>query len=57
MASPEPATQSGTPQQPSGQQPQQAIDVKQLAERVYRLMLADLRLQQARDGRTNHKRR
>jgi hypothetical protein len=43
---------SGTPR-PSSDEPKEAppVDVKLLAEKVYRLMLADLRLAQARSGR------
>jgi len=43
---------SGQPA-PGGQagQPAPAVDVQQLAERVYRLMLAELRLEQARGQR------
>jgi hypothetical protein len=42
----------GTPR-PSPDQPKEAppIDVKLLAEKVYRLMMVDLRLAQARSGR------
>lgn len=39
----------GAQQQPEGGQPPQ-IDLHLLAEKVYRLMLADLRLEQARSG-------
>ena len=35
----------------------QKIDIQALAEKVYRLMLADVRLEQARDTRSSHKRR
>jgi hypothetical protein len=34
-----------------GRQPAPAVDIQQLAERVYRLMLAELRLEQARGQR------
>ena len=36
----------------NGQGQARAIDMKQLAERVYRLMLEDLRLERARGERT-----
>lgn len=36
------------PPAPPAQPPASPIDLHQLAERVYRLMLADLRLEQAR---------
>jgi hypothetical protein len=45
---PAPAPQSGAGPAQSPQAPQ--IDIKALAEKVYRLMLADLRLTQARAG-------
>ena len=50
MESSEQPTQSGAA---PGAQPgrQAAIDIQQLAERVYRLMLAELRLEQARGQR------
>jgi hypothetical protein len=40
--------------QQSAKQPQQlsAHELKQLAEKVYRLMLADLRMEQARTGQS-----
>lgn len=47
MAQNEPQT---APAAPAEGQPGAAIDLKQLAERVYQLMLADLRLQRARGG-------
>jgi len=41
--------------QPSQAQPQ--VDLHLLAEKVYRLMLADLRLEQARSAKPTSKRR
>lgn len=49
MAQPEPQPQSGPAPEP-GAQPAAPIDLKLLAERVYQLMLADLRLDRARGG-------
>jgi hypothetical protein len=47
----EPAAQNGqqAPQKPEGRPA--AVDLQQLAERVYRLMLADLRMDRARGER------
>ena len=45
--------EAAPPQQGQGQQ----IDLRQLAEKVYQLMLADLRLEQARSAKPTEKRR
>lgn len=47
----------GPDTQPEPQRPAPEIDVKLLAEKVYRLLLADLRLAQARGERPTHGRR
>jgi len=50
MIQPEPQPQLGSVQSPPQQQAAQ-VDLAQLAERVYRLMLAELRLEQRRGAR------
>jgi hypothetical protein len=47
----EPAARSGEPAPQKQDRPTAAVDIQQLAERVYRLMLADLRLERARGER------
>jgi hypothetical protein len=44
--------QSPRPTERRAEQQAQPIDLRALAERVYRLMLEDLRLEQARSGRS-----
>ena len=44
-------THDAQPAPPDGQQPPAELDVAQLADKVYRLMLADLRLGLARGER------
>ncbi|MBK9710616.1 MAG: hypothetical protein IPO81_04660 [Kouleothrix sp.] len=52
MPTAEPNAQGGAqPPAEAAQQPAPAIDMQQLAERVYRLMLEDLRLERARGER------
>ena len=45
---PEAETKERSADRPKGEQP--PIDVGRLADRVYRLMLADVRLERARNG-------
>jgi len=52
MAAHDHNNQANAPAAEDGQKSAPAIDVKQLAERVYRLMLEDLRLERARGERT-----
>ncbi len=40
--------ETGTQQPPDGETAQTAIDIEALAEKVYRLMLAEIRLDRAR---------
>jgi hypothetical protein len=42
--------EAARPQEPPKAQPARPIDVQKLAEKVYQLMLADLRREQARSG-------
>jgi hypothetical protein len=49
--SPEPPAEAGPPRGEAGRPGEPTVDVRRLAEKVYRLMLADLRLEQARGAR------
>ena len=51
METSEPAARSGDVAPPKTDGRPAAVDIQQLAERVYRLMLADLRLERARGER------
>ncbi len=50
-SSEQPAPGGTVPGAQPARQPAPAVNIQQLAERVYRLMLADLRLEQARGQR------
>jgi hypothetical protein len=50
-------TDAARPQEPPKAQPTRPIDVQKLAEKVYQLMLADLRREQARTGAVPRKER
>ena len=50
-SSEQPANGQAAPGAQAGPPPAPAVDLQQLAERVYRLMLAELRLEQARGQR------
>ena len=52
MASDAPAVGPGSGSSPPGGSQPAAIDLEQLADRIYRLMQAELRLETARGGRS-----
>jgi hypothetical protein len=50
-------TDAARPQEPPKVQPARPIDIQKLAEKVYQLMLADLRRERARSGSVPRKER
>ena len=50
------AETNSTPGQPAPKQQRQSIDLQKLADNVYRLMLADIRLERARGVYTTRRR-
>lgn len=55
MTQPEPQPGASPQDQPEERQQAAEVDIKQLAERVYRLMLADLRLEKARGAQATRR--
>jgi hypothetical protein len=51
MSNPEPPSAAPASERRTEQRPPAEVDIRELAERVYRLMLADARLELARRGR------
>lgn len=58
MSDPASANQSAQPPEPASEGEQEpAVDLKLLAEKVYRLMLADIRLAQVRGTQQGNRRK